>query len=103
MDDGHPLADQDVLRALFLALAALDARAGTRLLGNPVVVFVARPAGIIVYDARVVDHKVARDIHAIGAGHTVAAPGTGDGAQLAVLDPHLVNQSQFSGGQLVDR
>ena len=90
----HLFADQDVLRALVLALAALDAGAGALALVHPRVTS-ARVIQHVVHHAFVVERKVARDVDAVGAGHAVAAGGAGDRAERAIGVAHAVHQGQF--------
>ena len=107
MHDGHPLADQDRLRAFLLALAALDAGDGLRVHLELATldeclheaVAIARVVGTVVHHTLVVYGEVARDVHAVGAGHAVFAVGAGNGIELGVDAIGLLVQRQVGCGQ----
>src|SRR4030067_571082 len=73
VDLRHPPANRDLLRALLLAIPALDTRARARLLLREPGVLHASALQIAMNESVVVLLEVGRDVHAVWARRAIAA------------------------------
>ncbi len=96
---GHPVADGDLLRALGLALIAVDAGAGARFFRNVMTINENGFAPILKHGTLVEDIEVRRDIHSVRARHAVLALRAGDGLQTLKGFTHVADSLFFHFGK----
>jgi hypothetical protein len=89
----EPLWDRDSLGANFHAIHALDAPIGALLFLESNGASITEPGHweSIVYHCLIVQPENAWYFHAIGAGHTIATIGAGDGTEIKVGFSHLID------------